>query len=244
MSRVSECKPRRAVNGAVAYPACLVRICAQHCRRRKFPSGDIRNPRARGFNPRARLCMCSHGWRIADFPTFRPCDERPHGTRQGPVRAARLVVSTGVALPARLAGPGGAALPDAGQPERKRADGRSGALRAAHVDVVASPHRVAHVLPGLESGRPRRGDGDALPRSRIAVRALGPAPRGERSEACDGDGLALSEGVGDGGEHGVDRVAAAAVVDSEVRSATRDVSCGFLIGLLVALRPIGRTAIG
>ena len=125
---------------------------------------------------------------------------------------------------------------------RTAASGRCG-LRTS----TSWRHRTASrtfVLPGLEGGRPRRGDGDALPRSRIAVRALAPAPRGERSVACDGDGLALSEGVGDGGEHGVDRVAAAAVVDSEVRSATRDVSCGFLIGLLVALRPIGRTAIG
>ena len=209
----------------------------------KFASGHVRHPRARGFKPCARLRIRWRVWRIPEFPTSRFYD-KPHGTRQGPVRAARLVVSTGVALPTRLAGPGGATLPGAGQSERKRADGRYGVLRAAHVDFVASPHRVAHGLPGLEGGRPRRGDGDVLPRSRIAARALGPAPRGERPEGCDGDGLALSEGVGDGGEEGVDRAAGAAVVNSEVRSATRYVNCGFLIGLVVAIRPIRRTAIG
>ena len=53
VSRELDCEVFSAVSGQGTCPLQLMRIRAQDCRRRKFPSGGIRNPRTRGFKLRA-----------------------------------------------------------------------------------------------------------------------------------------------------------------------------------------------
>ena len=42
---------------------------------RKFASGDLKYPRARGFNLCASVRISSHMWPIEEIPTSPPCDK-------------------------------------------------------------------------------------------------------------------------------------------------------------------------